>query len=247
MLLECNNLTFYYEKKKPIFEKINFKINRGEICCILGLNGCGKSTLLANLMQVKKPTSGNVKLNGNFSYLPQNFTISFDFNVLDIVIMGRIRYIGLFQKPCKNDIKIATQALEFLGIKHLKDSKFNILSGGQKQLVLFARAIASKSDILFLDEPMSALDLSNQNMVLKIIKQLKNETNLSIIFTTHDPRHAINLCDKILIMFNNVEYIFDKTSKCLTEENLKKLYGINFSIKHNNNTNKSTILTTFDV
>lgn len=113
-------------------------------------------------------------------------------------------------------------------------------------MVLFARAIASKSDIIFLDESMSALDLPNQNMVLKLIKKLKNENGVSIVFTTHDPRHAY-ISDKILIMQPNLHCIFGDTNNHLTQTNLQNLYKMKITVEEIKQTNKKTIIPQFDV
>ncbi|MBP3223681.1 MAG: ABC transporter ATP-binding protein [Campylobacter sp.] len=225
-LVEINSGEFWYERGKILFSGLNFTVKKGEILAILGLNGQGKSTLLNCLMKILPLRAGSVSLNSTFSYLPQNFALNFDFNVLDIVIMGRVREISLFSKPSPNDAKIALEALESLGIANLAQQSFNSLSGGQKQLVLFARCIASKSEILFLDEPLSALDLKNQDKVLTLIFELKKRFDLSVIFTTHQPSHALAISDKTLILQSDLSYSFGESNEILSEQNLTKLYEI---------------------
>lgn len=225
-LLEIKDAGFYYEEQKFLFRRLNFALAKGETLAILGLNGQGKSTLMFCMMGVLKLKEGEVKTQAKFAFLPQNFSVAFDYNVLDIVLMGRIREISLFSKPSKEDIKICEDALHSLEISHLKNKSFNSLSGGQKQLVLLARAIASRSEVMFLDEPTSALDLKNQDRVLTLIRNLKEQSNASIVFTTHQPNHALAVADSTLILKNDLSYVFGKSSEVLNEENLSSLYDV---------------------
>ena len=151
---------------------------------------------------------------------------SFDYSVQDIVAMGRVRDISLFSKPSKRDVQICLDALESLEISHLKNKRFNSLSGGQKQLVLFARAIASKSEILFLDEPAGALDIKNQDRVLSLIVNLKQKSSAGIVFTTHQPNHALAVADRTLILRNDLSYNYGVSNEILTEAALSSLYGV---------------------
>ena len=152
--------------------------------------------------------------------------MAFDYSVQDIVAMGRVRDISLFSKPSKRDVQICLDALESLEISHLKNKRFNSLSGGQKQLVLFARAIASKSEILFLDEPASALDIKNQDRVLSLIVNLKQKCSAGIVFTTHQPNHALAAADRTLILKNDLSYVYGLSAEVLNEENLNALYRV---------------------
>lgn len=244
MLLEARNISFGYKKDKFCFKGLNFSLEKGENLAILGLNGQGKSTLLYNLMGILKPTNGEVFINTSFSYLPQNFLLAFEYSVLDVVLMGRAASLSLFKTPSIEDRKIALDSLMLLGIKNLQNQSFNSLSGGQKQLVLFARAISSKAEILFLDEPASALDLKNQDRVLSLIKKLNQDFNLSVILTTHQPNHALAIADKTLIMYEDLSYIFGKTDEVLSQKNQEKLYQIyieNINITYKDKSAKSSV------
>ncbi|NLK67130.1 MAG: ABC transporter ATP-binding protein [Campylobacteraceae bacterium] len=237
MQLEVKNLSFYYEKEKFCFKDLSFELKSNETLAILGLNGQGKSTLLYNLIGVLKPVSGKAKIYGDFSFLSQAFFLVFDYSVLDIVLMGFAKQISVFKTPSKAHKIKAIEALELLGVAHLKDRNFNTLSGGQKQLVLFARAIVAKNKILFLDEPLSAMDLKNQDKVLSLISRLQKELGLSVVFTTHQPNHALALADKTLILYDDLSYKFGKTKDILTDEFLEKLYKV--PIKNLNFTHES--------
>lgn len=226
-IIKTSNLSFGYGAKN-LFSELNFHLKSGQILAILGLNGVGKSTLLYILMGVLKGYKGSFNVEQSYSFVSQNFNLSFDYSVLDVMLMGRVKNISIFGSPSSKDIEICTQKLEKLGILHLKHQSFDSLSGGQKQLVLIARALAMQSEILFLDEPTSALDLKNQGKVLKLIKELNESLNLSVVFTTHDPNHARAVCNTALILNENPK--FGSSNEILTTQNLQELYGIQIEL-----------------
>ena len=225
-LLSIKDAGFFYEEGKFLFRNLSFEIERGQILAILGLNGQGKSTLMSCMMGILSLKEGELSTQAKFGFLPQSFSVAFDYSVQDIVAMGRVRNISLFSKPSKRDVQICLDALESLEILHLKNKRFNSLSGGQKQLVLFARAIASKSEILFLDEPASALDIKNQDRVLSLIVNLKQKSNAGIVFTTHQPNHALAVADCTLILKDDLSYVYGRSAEVLNEENLNALYRV---------------------
>ena len=225
-LLAIKDAGFFYEEGKFLFRNLSFEIERGQFLAILGLNGQGKSTLMSCMMGILSLKEGELSTQAKFGFLPQSFSVAFDYSVQDIVAMGRVRDISLFSKPSKRDVQICLDALESLEISHLKNKRFNSLSGGQKQLVLFARAIASKSKILFLDEPASALDIKNQDRVLSLIVNLKQKSSAGIVFTTHQPNHALAVADRTLILKDDLSYVFGLSAEVLNEENLNALYRV---------------------
>ena len=225
-LLAIKDAGFFYEEGKFLFRNLSFEIERGQFLAILGLNGQGKSTLMSCMMGILDLKEGQLCTQAKFGFLPQSFSVAFDYSVQDIVAMGRVRDISLFSKPSKRDVQICLDALESLEISHLKNKRFNSLSGGQKQLVLFARAIASKSKILFLDEPASALDIKNQDRVLSLIVNLKQKSSAGIVFTTHQPYHALAVADRTLILKDDLSYVFGLSAEVLNEENLNALYRV---------------------
>lgn len=225
-LLAIKDAGFFYEEGKFLFRNLSFEIERGQILAILGLNGQGKSTLMSCMMGILSLKEGELSTQAKFGFLPQSFSVAFDYSVQDIVAMGRVRDISLFSKPSKRDVQICLDALDSLEISHLKNKRFNSLSGGQKQLVLFARAIASKSEILFLDEPASALDIKNQDRVLSLIVNLKQKSSAGIVFTTHQPKHALAVADRTLILKDDLSYVYGLSAEVLNEENLNELYRV---------------------
>jgi iron complex transport system ATP-binding protein len=208
------------------FRDLDFDLRAGEITAILGPNGRGKSTLLRVLAGLLKPTTGMVEHNPRTGFVPQESSGSFPYSVLDVVLMGRARHIALFRTPRKIDIEKAMAALSATGMADYAPRSIDALSGGERQLVLIARALAGENEVLLLDEPASALDLKNQDVVLSLLGQLADRENLAIAFTTHQPNHAVAVADRALLMFDHAQTALGPLSEVLTETNLKALYGI---------------------
>jgi len=234
---------FGYSSEAKIFEDLNFKIDRYEILSILGPNGCGKTTLLKCILGTFNLTDGMIRINGkdlselknvrnglNVGYVPQNHQTAFPYTVLEMVLMGRARFIGTFSTPKDEDLEIAKESLQILGVSHLEERSFPELSGGEKQLVLIARALASKANILIFDEPTSALDYRNQYAILEVLRKLTREYGFTVIMTTHHPEHALHVSDKVLLMDNTKNIIFGSVDDTLTDENLQKAYGMNVKV-----------------
>ena len=224
-LIKVNDLAFAYEKNNLLFQHLNFNLQAGEILAILGQNGCGKSTLLELLLGIHRPLQGNIQLNDSIGFVPQFFSAPFAYSVLDIVLMGRSNHIATFSKPKPQDIEVALQALADLQLQHLAKQDFASLSGGQRQLILIARALASECRLMLLDEPTSALDLANQNTVLSLLRELAEVRGLTILFTTHQPNHALAIAGKTLLM-NGHKMHFGKTQNVLTTEYLSELFHL---------------------
>lgn len=212
--------------KKPLFEPLTMNCEPGSICAVLGGNGRGKSTLLATVTGVLRPVSGRVVVTGGAALVPQSFRPAFGWTVKEVVLMGRVRTIGLFSQPKPEDERRCEEALEQLGIANLAGKDFSRLSGGQQQLALIARALVSESRSILLDEPCSALDLSNQRVVLQLIVSLSQKEGRTVIFTTHDPTHALEAADKTLLLYPGGKWTAGPSDEVLTEENLHRAYGI---------------------
>ncbi|MGV1861999.1 ABC transporter ATP-binding protein [Rhizobium rhizogenes] len=215
-----------YDGMRWQFRDLDLGLKAGEIVAILGPNGRGKSTLLRVLAGLLKPTSGKLGLNARTGFVPQEFSGSFAYSVLDVVLMGRARHIALFQTPRKIDIEKAMEALRTTGMADHASRNINTLSGGERQLVLIARALAGENVVLLLDEPASALDLRNQDVVLSLLGELADRDNLAIAFTTHQPNHALAVADRSLLMLDRARIIVGATHEVINEANLEDLYGI---------------------
>jgi len=175
----------------PILENYSLSVERGSVLAILGANGVGKTTLLDCIVGLRRPTAGSALSRGRIGYVPQLFHSTFAFSVLDIVLMGRARHIGLFGSPRAKDYEIARKYLALMRVEALGDRPFNELSGGQRQLVMIAQALSSECEIMVLDEPCSALDYKNQSIVIETLRRLNGTMGLTIVFTTHAPQHGL--------------------------------------------------------
>ncbi|WP_096387718.1 ABC transporter ATP-binding protein [Hafnia sp. CBA7124] len=222
--LSVNELEFGH--KKALFHALSFCCRRGEVLAILGANGRGKTSLLNTLSGVIPPLAGEISRSAPIGFVAQSFSSAFAYRVIEIVLMGRVSNVGLLQQPTAKDERIARDALDTLGIGHLAEHSFQTLSGGQRQLVMIARALATGCEMLILDEPTSALDLYNQQAVLRLIHQLAKQRQISVLFTTHDPAHAQLVAQKCLLLLDNQRWAYGDSKEMLTEDNLLKAYGV---------------------
>lgn len=222
--LSVNELEFGH--KKALFHALSFCCRRGEVLAILGANGRGKTSLLNTLSGVIPPLAGEISRSAPIGFVAQSFSSAFAYRVIEIVLMGRVSNVGLLQQPTAKDERIARDALDTLGIGHLAEHSFQTLSGGQRQLVMIARALATGCEMLILDEPTSALDLYNQQAVLRLIHQLAKQRQISVLFTTHDPAHAQLVAQKCLLLLDNQRWAYGDSKEMLTEDNLLKAYRV---------------------
>ncbi len=180
LVIRFDNLGHAYHPAQWVFQGYQAEVEQGSTFALLGPNGCGKTTLLKILLGALTPTSGSIEVHGRTAFVPQLFQVTFDYSVLDMVLMGRAKQVGLFSQPSTEDEKASLAALSRFGIADLAGRPFHELSGGQRQLVIFARALVSEAEILILDEPTSALDLKNQDVILEWITRLAREEGLTV-------------------------------------------------------------------
>ncbi|MDD3467338.1 MAG: ABC transporter ATP-binding protein [Campylobacterales bacterium] len=223
-MVEANEIGFYYKSENWLFKDIDFRLLAGEILAILGPNGRGKTTLLKCMAGLLKPCKGSIRAPSKIGFVPQLSAPPQGFSVFDIVLMGASASKGVFEIPGAKEYKIAEESCELVGIENLLDKEFSELSGGQRQMVLIARALCHGRETLILDEPASALDLANQKKLSSLLQKLA-ACGTTIIMTTHAPNHAFDIADKSLMLFGGDEYLFGDTKEVLDSNNLSRLFA----------------------
>ncbi|MBI9096796.1 MAG: ABC transporter ATP-binding protein [Sphaerochaeta sp.] len=237
MKISLNDGLFYYDRTRTIFQDLNLNLDEGKILSILGTNGCGKTTLLKCLCGLYPFKGGHLFLDGReslahydrclfFGYVPQATGVPVPYSVFETVLMGRSRFIGTFSKPTADDIFRVEALLEKVGITRLASRSFSSLSGGEKQMVLICRALATEAEVLVFDEPTSALDLVNQHNTIDLMHKLSHDEGYSIIFSTHDPSHALHLSDYTIMMDKAGNSSFGRAEEIITEARLRSLFGV---------------------
>lgn len=209
----------------------------GTVLALLGPNGGGKTTLLKTLLGLIPALAGEVLLDERpiaqvplreralrLAYVPQAAATGFGFRAREVVLMGRTAHGGLFARPGARDHAVAAQSLERLGISALADRAINELSGGERQLVLVARALAQEPRAVILDEPTASLDFGNQGRVLREIRRLAGD-GLAVLFTTHDPNHALRFADQVLLLRDGGTLAQGPVADLVRREQLQLLYG----------------------
>lgn len=236
MMLRGRDLTIGY-RDRVVGRHLDISLAPGEVLALLGPNGGGKTTLLKTLLGLLPPLSGEVRLGerelSDFSnnerakllaYVPQSHVATFSFTVEAIVLMGRTAHNSLLSAPAAADRAIVARSLERLGIAHLKDRPYTMISGGERQLVLLARALAQEPRYIILDEPTASLDFGNQGKVMQEIRNL-SASGHGVLFTTHDPNHAMRAADRAYLIRNGERIGEGSTGKILVRAELERLYG----------------------
>ncbi|MDD1529001.1 ABC transporter ATP-binding protein [Bradyrhizobium sp. WBOS7] len=225
-MIRIENAGHSYGSGRWLFRGLSASFPAGRIAAILGPNGCGKTTLLRAIGGTLTLKEGIVEIDGHVGFVPQALTADQSYNAVDMVLLGRSRYLGRFSSPGRTDRDRAYACLEEVGLAALAQQRYDRLSGGQRQLVLLARALASDCKVLVLDEPASALDIANQGVVLRLLVRLASSLGLTVLFTTHHPDHAIGIADTTLLMQRDATHIAGRTEMVLTESNLARMYGV---------------------
>ncbi len=236
-VLACHDLSVGHGRR-VVARAIAFELAAGEVLCLLGPNGSGKTTLFKTLLGLLPACAGMVRLQGRgvhtwsrrefarvVGYVPQAHEDMFPLRVEDVVLMGRTARIGRFSGPSRHDREVARRCLESLGIEALADAACTEISGGERQLVLVARALAQEPAILVMDEPTANLDFGNQIRVLEHIGSL-HRRGIAVLLSTHQPEHALRVADRIALLARGAIQAIGPAREIATAANLAQLYGV---------------------
>ena len=239
MILKVENGSFAYAKGPEILSKVELELHDGEILSVLGPNGAGKTTLLRCMTGMLRWKTGRCLLDGEdvreipprrlwrkMAYVPQARSSTPAYSVFQTVLLGRSSRIGSFSSPKKEDYSAAEQAMERLGISRLAEKNCTELSGGEKQMVLIARALAAEPELLVFDEPESNLDFKNQLIVLDAMTSLA-QNGIACVFNTHYPAHALQRSHKALLLKKGEPCVFGLSADVVTEAQIRNAFGVN--------------------
>lgn len=214
IMLHISDLSFRYTQK-PILSDVSFSVEPGQLCGLFGPNGSGKTTLFKCCLRFLPIEQGSIRMNSvdvssrsveklakTVAYVPQEHKPPFPYLSREVVLMGRTPHIKGFFGIKRQDKQIARDAMDQLNILDIADEPYNQLSGGQRQMVLMARAIAQDTPLLFLDEPTSALDFQNQMKIWGLMEDIVAEGK-TILACSHDPNHVAWFCDKVIVISNH--------------------------------------------
>jgi iron complex transport system ATP-binding protein len=235
MILEGRQLTIGYPDR-VVGAGLNVKVGKGEVLALLGPNGGGKTTLLKTLLGLLAPKAGEVRLDGAalssrsvrerarlIAYVPQTHVATFAFSVETVVLMGRTAHGDLFSRPTSKDRMVAAAMLDRLGIAQLAQRPYTMISGGERQLALLARALAQEPQFIVLDEPTASLDFGNQGKLIREIRSLAASGH-GVLFTTHDPNHAMRAADRAYLLRDGAKIAEGAVGAVLNREQLMALY-----------------------
>ncbi|MDO4288077.1 MAG: ABC transporter ATP-binding protein [Eubacterium sp.] len=244
-ILKFENVRAGYGDRE-ILKGFSAEIARGEFVGLIGANGTGKSTLLKCLSGLLPVASGRISIEGQdnaglkqrerarmVAVVPQSFAIDYDFLVEEIVLMGRNPYLSYRDRESSRDYAIVEAAMRLTGTLGFKGRLFNELSGGEKQRVIIARAIAQEPDIILLDEPTSALDLHHQIEVMELIEHLNRDRGVTVVAVLHDVNLASRYCGRLIMMQGGRVLADGRPSEVVVEENLAHIYQMKMVVREN--------------
>jgi iron complex transport system ATP-binding protein len=229
--------------EKRVLRGLDFELERGGFLVVTGANGSGKTTLLRLMSGTLAPASGGIVLDGRsittmprreiarrIAVVPQETHSAFDFTALEIVMMGRYPHLGAFELEGAADLAIAREALAATGTGGLEARRFATLSGGEKQRVVIASALAQASDVLLLDEPTASLDLGFQLDIAALLARLNGERGVTMVVSTHDLNLAASLCGSLVMLRAGHVIAAGDTRSVLTNRNVRALYGVDAEV-----------------
>lgn len=237
LILETKGLGFSYGDTQ-ILKDVNFRAYQGQLVALIGPNGAGKSTLFKCILKLLHGYEGQILIDGQdmakmsrpqiakkIAYIPQTSVPVFNYKVIDIVLMGLTGGLKPLETPKKHHVERAKAVLADMGISHLADRGYGRISGGERQLVLLARAIIQDAKVLVMDEPTANLDYGNQFRVMEKIRDLV-DNGYTIILSTHNPEHALLFAEKAFVLQDGCVKAAGPSREVITEELMQELYDV---------------------
>ncbi|WP_374712187.1 ABC transporter ATP-binding protein [Symbiobacterium terraclitae] len=236
MAIEMEAVRFGY-RGAEVIRGASFAVPEGSITCLLGRNGSGKTTLIRLVNGILRPQAGSVKVDGlevttsprpavarRIAFVPQEHQGVFPYGVEELVVMGRNPHLSLISRPGRRDFAAARAAMEAVGIAHLAGRDYMQISGGERQLVLIARALTQETPYLLMDEPTSHLDFSNQHAIMAIVRRITRERGVGVLVAMHDPNLALAFADRVVMLREGQVYRAGPAAEVMTPEHLQALY-----------------------
>lgn len=243
MSLHIENIHAGYGKKEVLTD-VSLQIERGCICALMGRNGSGKTTLLRCINAVLKPAQGKVLVLGNdvtkltrveiarlISVVPQSCQTAFPFSCREMILMSCVSRLNPWSSPSKREDTKVRLLMEELGIESLADRPFNQLSGGERQLVLLARALFQATPVMLLDEPNAHLDFSNQHAIMKLMRDVVKKRDVTALITLHDPNLTLYYCDKVAMLKDGSVAAYGQSEEIMKDKILQEVLGENIQIE----------------
>jgi iron complex transport system ATP-binding protein len=243
-MLHASELSYGYSSgggraRSFMLDQVSVTVERGSLTGLLGPNGCGKTTLLNLLSGVLQPSHGIVSLNGaslsgrsrrdiarHLAVVPQETHPAFDYTVMEMVLMGRHPHLGAFELEGPSDIALAQDAMAATGTGHLAGRAYMTLSGGEKQRVVIAVALAQAADILLLDEPTASLDLAYQLEIAALVRRLNRERGVTLVLSTHDLNLAAAVSDRVMLLAGGRTLAMGPVADVLTPANIARTFQV---------------------
>jgi len=259
-LLQAADLVAGYPGRPPVLHQVSVDIPAGGLVGILGPNGSGKTTLLRSLAGVIRPSQGQVRLDGTnlaelpkrslatrMAVVPQETHLAFDYSVLEVVLMGRHAHLSTLELEGPNDFAIARGAMAATGTLPLQNRPFDTLSGGEKQRVIIAAALAqisgAKTDgILLLDEPTVALDLAYQLELAELLREWHRQMSITIAVSTHDLNFAANLCQSLVLLKDGRVLAAGRIEDVLTSDLIRRLYDVDADVSRHASSGRMVVV-----